>query len=160
MQTTKNIVVEVYKKGNLRSILARKIDDVIPFLKSVLSNEAYIDPIIKSILSQRENPANFPNIVVFLNETNDPISIDSFFDAMFSIQLIHRTGGTKTAMGKTLADCRANAKRICAAFPGSFVAATIPYAVYKRDSVYDVSIPFEIKKDLGVELRFLIEDEA
>lgn len=72
---------------------------------------------------------------------------------MFAITLIHRSGGSATAIGKTIEECReyANKKN-----PGSYIACTIPYAVSGKP--IDVTVPVEIKKFLGVELRLMLEE--
>jgi hypothetical protein len=78
---------------------------------------------------------------------------------MFVIQLIHMSGGSKTILGKTLAECREKAACIQSK---DYVAGTIPFAVYRSKSngidAYDVSIPSEVRKTLGLELRLLIAD--
>lgn len=78
---------------------------------------------------------------------------------MFVISLLCK-GGSRTVMGKTLQECRALAKKISS--KNNFIGATIPYAVYKTNinglNIYDVTIPFEIKKGFGPELRLSIED--
>lgn len=83
---------------------------------------------------------------------------------MFAIELIHRTGSSKVATGKTLAACRERALEISECFPTNYIAATIPYAVYPcgqspLPTVLDVSIPFEIMKSLSMELRLTYHDE-
>lgn len=84
---------------------------------------------------------------------------------MFAISLIHRTGGSRTIMGKTLDQCRQTAVKVCAkpGANGSYIACTIPYAVYRSVSngfnAYDVSVPFEIKSALGTELRLTLQDD-
>lgn len=167
-----NLSVEIYSRSvgssrtQLRSVLGKNLDEVGSFLKGIFKNDIYIEPIINNLAEQRKNPKAFPNVVVFLDEQGEPVGIDSFMGAMFSIQLIHMNGGSRTAMGKTLAECKDSARKISEANPKSFVASTIPYAVYKRvynaDSLklklYDATIPFEIKKGLGIELRLLLAD--
>ena len=165
-----NLVVEVYKKTGartqLRSVLAKNLDEVRSFLKTIFKNEIYIEPIVNDLAEQRKNPKAFPNVVLFMNEDGEPITIDGFFGAMFSIQLISINGGSRTVMGKTLADCKDQARKISEANPKSFVASTIPYAVFKsfydnnglKLKLYDATIPFEIKKGLGIELRLLLSD--
>jgi hypothetical protein len=84
---------------------------------------------------------------------------------MFAISLIHRTGGSFTCTGNTLEECRASASKQCEAYPNSYVAATITYKVYRENACglcpYDVSVPFDIRKWLGLELRLtLLDDEG
>lgn len=74
-------------------------------------------------------------------------------------------------MGKTLAECRTFAAAVCKAFPTSYCAATIPYAVYRSGPIDtqgrpwpwpnapDVTIPFEIMKLIGIELRLVYKDQ-
>ncbi len=66
-------------------------------------------------------------------------------------------------MGKTLAECRKSAQSISNKFAVSYIASTIPFAIYKYDhngfNVYDVSLPFEIKSGLGTELRMILDGE-
>lgn len=78
---------------------------------------------------------------------------------MFCISLIHKTGGTKTILGKTMQECRDSAAKHM--YLNNYLAATIPYTVYsvEKSAMYDVSIPFEIKKSLGIEMRFILEDK-
>lgn len=79
---------------------------------------------------------------------------------MFAITLIHRSGGFHDCMGKTLSECRENATRWCAKKKDSYVFGTIPFAVYKVPNsinTYDVSVPVEIKRSMGVELRMLLD---
>lgn len=169
-----NLVVEVYKRTGartqLRSVLAKNLDEVGSFLKTIFKNEIYIEPIINDLAEQRKNPKAFPNVVVFLDENGEPVGIDGFMGAMFAIQLINIKGGSRTVMGKTLAECKDLARKISEATlardPKSFVASTIPYAVYKsfydnnglKLKLYDATVPFEIKKGLGIELRLLLSD--
>lgn len=82
---------------------------------------------------------------------------------MFAIELIHCKGGSRVATGKTLAECRDRAAQICKAFPTSYAASTIPYAVYPSGThpypkALDVTIPFEIQKAIGMELRLTYKD--
>jgi hypothetical protein len=82
---------------------------------------------------------------------------------MFAIELINFKGGSCIAVAKTLAACRQRAADICAAFPVSYCASTIPYAIYKRcihpyPNVPDATIPFEIQKSIGMELRLTYKD--
>jgi len=86
---------------------------------------------------------------------------------MFAIQLICYSGGSRSAMGETLAACRASCDKICKLMrAGTYIACTIPYAVYKRRAppdnllIYDVTVPFEIKKSLGLELRLILLEEG
>lgn len=78
MQRPKNIIVEVYAKSKDKcSLLARTIEEVELFLKPILKEEN-IQPIIDSLTKQRENPDAFPNVVLFLDENNEEISIDQY----------------------------------------------------------------------------------
>lgn len=81
---------------------------------------------------------------------------------MFAISLINRSGGSCTATGRTMVECRTNAAKISASFPGSFLVGTIPYATYRRgeSKAYDVSIPFEIKRNLGLKLRLTYSENG
>ena len=84
---------------------------------------------------------------------------------MFAISLIHggRRGGSFTVMEKTLAECKRVASKVCDKFPSSYVVCTITYAVYRRKhydlNPYDATIPFEIKKCLGIEWRLTMSEE-
>jgi hypothetical protein len=78
MQRPKNMIVEVYSKSkDKRSLLARTMEEVESFLKTILKEEN-IQPIIDSLTKQRENPDVFPNIVLFLDENNEQMSIDQY----------------------------------------------------------------------------------
>jgi hypothetical protein len=82
---------------------------------------------------------------------------------MFAIQLIHKAGGSKSVSDITIADCKDAARKMSEAFPSSYIAATIPYAVYKVrgcENTYDTTIPFEIQQGLGMALRFLYKDTS
>jgi hypothetical protein len=82
---------------------------------------------------------------------------------MFSIALIHKTGGSFTVIEKTLATCRSAANRVCSKFPNSYIACTIPFAIYRHKhgdlNPYDATIPFEIKKGLSLEIRLTLIGE-
>jgi hypothetical protein len=78
---------------------------------------------------------------------------------MFAVSLIHRGGGTKTVLGKTLKEARQNAEKVKSK---EYIAATIPYAVYlapKSFNIYECSIPTEIMQELGIEIRLLLKPE-
>lgn len=81
---------------------------------------------------------------------------------MFAISFIHRAGGTRTVLGKTLKEVR---DKSLTTLNKDYIAATIPYAVYlagKSSKIYECSIPKEILQVLGIDLRFLLkahEDE-
>jgi len=88
---------------------------------------------------------------------------------MFCIELICGEGGSRLATGKTLAECRNFAAQVCKAFPSAYVAATTPYAAYKSGThgitlpwpypdAINATIPFEIMKCLGMELRLTYLD--
>lgn len=74
------------------------------------------------------------------------------------MSLIAISGGSKTVIGKTLKECKENSKLFTNAFPKNYIAYTLPYAIYKKNGIYDVSIPFEIKKELSIELRLLLSE--
>jgi hypothetical protein len=80
---------------------------------------------------------------------------------MFAIQLLHKSGGSKSISAPTIAAAKEAAAKFTEQFKTSYVACTIPYAVYKSKgwkNVYDTSLPFEILQGLGTELRLLYKD--
>ena len=81
---------------------------------------------------------------------------------MFSIQLLHKSGGSKSIRGTTIQECKDNAAKFLDKHSSEYVASTVPYAVYVAKgwkNVYDVSIPFGIKQWMGTELRLLYSGE-
>lgn len=77
---------------------------------------------------------------------------------MFSIQLLHKSGGSKSIRCNTIQECKEAANKFLTKHSSEYVASTIPYAVFKvkgYTNTYDVSVPFEIKQWMGVELRLL-----
>jgi hypothetical protein len=78
---------------------------------------------------------------------------------MFAVSFIHKGGGTKTVLGKTLKESRDKSSNVISK---EYVAATIPYTVYlaeKSFNIYECTIPTEIMQELGVELRLLLKPE-
>ena len=67
-------------------------------------------------------------------------------------------------MGDTLKACREHAKAVYNRTSNSYIAATIPYVVYKHKrfglDVYDATIPNEIKRGLGVEVRLILQESS
>lgn len=77
---------------------------------------------------------------------------------MFAIQLINKTGGSRTIIGETIDGCKMQAKSVADRFSGFYLAATVPYPIYKASNLFDATIPFEIRKSLGLEMRLVLLD--
>lgn len=84
----------------------------------------------------------------------------------FAIELIHCQGGSRVAVGETIQECREMAAALSKKFPASYFVATLPYEIFLKDTnpslgtvfrILDVSIPFDIRKALGMELRMTYE---
>lgn len=78
---------------------------------------------------------------------------------MYVITLIHKNGGSRTVTGHSVLACKQSAYKISKVFHGSYIAATVPYEVTKGEKGFDVTVPFEIKKALGIELRLTLSDQ-
>lgn len=82
---------------------------------------------------------------------------------MFAIQLLHKSGGSKSVKAVTIQAVKDAAKAYSERFASSYVAATIPYAVYVVNGMlntYDVSLPDEIVQGLGIALRILYQEDG
>jgi hypothetical protein len=83
---------------------------------------------------------------------------------MFCIFLLHVKGGGKSIHGKTIEECKANCKKNCLVFPGSYVLATEPYEMVPAKiqfAKWDSSVPKEIFNSWSEEdqkLYFKIKD--
>lgn len=74
---------------------------------------------------------------------------------MFCIQLIYKSGGSSTILGKTIEVCKEN----CSRSKGDWLVATIPYEVvsvywpWREDGMLDVSVPSAWWEQLGESLK-------
>lgn len=74
----KNLVASVYGKNfGVKGFLTREMDDMRKFLEPLV-NSVYMEEILIDLEKQRSNPKMFPNVVIFLDETNQISSIDDF----------------------------------------------------------------------------------
>lgn len=68
---------------------------------------------------------------------------------MHCIQMVYEKGGSKTILAETPEACIEACKRM----QGSFAAATVPFEVFMgAGGMYDVSIPPDMRADLGEQL--------
>lgn len=77
-----NWIVELYQgRSTKRGFIIRKFEDVSFYLKPFGVADEIIESTINFLVRQAENPAAFPNAILFLNEDNCPIGIDEFMES-------------------------------------------------------------------------------
>ena len=80
---------------------------------------------------------------------------------MFAITFIRKDGHLNAVLGKTITECKQEAKAFSKLIDNQYLLATIPYTVYpltKNGYIWDCKIPFEISKSFGLQTRLLIQD--
>ncbi len=72
--------IEIYRKVAPLKVgfLAQTLDDARIYLQPLILDKT--DSVIESLRKQAENPNKFPNIVIFLNETNEMVHIEKFLN--------------------------------------------------------------------------------
>jgi len=74
-----NWSIEVYKGHDLkRGFLVKELQEVDFYLKPLGIQDQYIEIVINCLQKQSLNPRGYPNIILFLNENNEPIGLEKF----------------------------------------------------------------------------------
>jgi hypothetical protein len=74
-----NWVIEIYKGHEIkRGFLITSFDDIPFYLKPFGIDDKVIESTRECLLEQTKNPKAFPNVILFLNNDNQPIGIEEF----------------------------------------------------------------------------------